>query len=105
MAWMLAHRDSYSPAETRLDAGIHVAGLVLVGLGVPVLLAIAFVVARQDGDVRPLWACGVYGLALVAMIGGFGAVQPAARGAAGLAVSTVGPQRDFPEKLQAATRR
>ena len=69
MAWMLAHRDSYSPAETRLDAGIHVAGLVLVGLGVPVLLAIAFVVARQDGDVRPLWACGVYGLALVAMIG------------------------------------
>jgi len=69
MAWMLAHRDSYSPAETRLDAGIHVAGLVLMGLGVPVLLAIAFVVARQDGDVRPLWACGVYGLALVAMIG------------------------------------
>jgi hemolysin III len=69
MAWLLDHRDSYSPAETRLDAAVHVAGLVLAGLGVPVLLALAFVIARQGGDMRLLWASGVYGLALAAMIG------------------------------------
>lgn len=69
MAWLLDHRDSYSPAETRLDAAVHVAGLVLVGLGVPVLLGLAFVIARQGGDMRLLWASGIYGLALAAMIG------------------------------------
>ncbi|NBB97538.1 MAG: Hly-III family protein [Alphaproteobacteria bacterium] len=69
MSWMLDRRDSYSPDETRLDAGIHVVGMVLVGLGVPVLLAVAFMVARQGGEMRLLWATGVYGLALAAMIG------------------------------------
>lgn len=69
MAWILDHRDSYSPAENRLDAGVHVAGLVLVGLGVPVLLAIAVMVAVQGGEMQLLWATAIYGLALAAMIG------------------------------------
>lgn len=69
MAWLLDHRDSYSPAENRLDAAIHVAGLVLVGLGVPILLALAIFLVQQSGEVRLLWATFVYGLALAAMIG------------------------------------
>lgn len=69
MAWMLEHRDSYSPAETKADARIHVAGLVLVGVGVPVLLTLAFIIARQGGEMRLLWATGIYGLALAGMIG------------------------------------
>ena len=69
MAWMLDQRDSYSPAENRLDAAIHVAGLVLVGLGVPALVMLAVLVARQGGDMRLLWATAVYGLALAGMIG------------------------------------
>ena len=69
MAWVLDHRDHYSPEETRADATVHVAGLVLVGLGVPALLAFATVVARQMDDARLLWATAVYGLALMAMIG------------------------------------
>lgn len=69
MRWMLDHRDSYSPAEYRLDATIHVAGLVLVGLGVPALVVLALVVTRQGGDMRLLWATAIYGVALAAMIG------------------------------------
>ncbi|MCL1627229.1 hemolysin III family protein [Roseibaca sp. V10] len=69
MAWILDHRDSYSPAETRLDAGIHVAGLVLVGFGVPLLLVIAVMVALQGGEMQLLWTTAIYGLALAAMIG------------------------------------
>lgn len=69
MAFLLDRRDSYSTAEDRLDAAIHVAGLVLVGLGVPALVVLAIVVAWQGGDMGLLWATAVYGLALAAMIG------------------------------------
>lgn len=69
MALLLDHRDSYSPAENRADAAIHIAGLVLVGLGVPILLGLAVYLVRHGGEARLLWATGVYGLALAAMIG------------------------------------
>ena len=69
MRWIMDHRDSYTPTEMRADAMVHIVGLVLVGVGVPVLMALAFTVARQGGDMRLLWATTVYGLALAAMIG------------------------------------
>jgi hemolysin III len=69
MPWLLTQRDAYSPAETRLDAAVHVAGLVAVGFGVPVLLGLAVMATVQGGDTRLLWATAVYALAFAAMIG------------------------------------
>jgi hemolysin III len=69
MSWLLDHRQRYSPAEYRLDAGVHIAGLVLVGFGVPVLLGLALHFAWQGGDMRVLWSSAIYGLALATMIG------------------------------------
>lgn len=69
MGWILDHRARYSPAEYRVDASVHITGLVLVGLGVPVLIGLAFHLAWQGGDVRLVWSSAVYGAALAAMIG------------------------------------
>lgn len=69
MSWLLEHRQRYSRAEYRLDAGVHITGLVLVGLGVPVLLGLALHFARQGGDMRLLWSSAIYGGALATMIG------------------------------------
>ncbi|MFN4156960.1 MAG: PAQR family membrane homeostasis protein TrhA [Gemmobacter sp.] len=58
-------RTSYSRAEYRSDAVVHVAGLALVTAAVPVLIVLA---ATQRGDVASVAGAAVYGATLAAMI-------------------------------------
>ena len=59
-------RPRYSAAELRSDAAVHLLGLGIVALGVPVLLMLTALVRGADGTV--LAGVGVYGAALAAMI-------------------------------------
>lgn len=62
---LLATRQAYSRAERISDAVIHVSGLVLVLVAVPVLITMT---ATLRGDTSALLGTTIYGLALVAMI-------------------------------------
>lgn len=59
-------RSAYSRAEHVSDAVVHLSGLVLVALAVPVLIVLT---ALQRGDAPALFGVSVYGAALIAMIG------------------------------------
>ncbi len=62
---LLTIRRDYSRAEWISDAVIHIAGLAIVLIAVPVLIIAA---ALLRGDITALFAVTVYGLALIAMI-------------------------------------
>lgn len=62
---LLATRTSYSRAEYLSDAVVHVSGLVIVLLSVPVLITLAVVLR---GDVPAMVGTSVYGISLIAMI-------------------------------------
>lgn len=62
---LLAARTEYSRAERLSDAVIHVSGLVLVLVAVPVLITMA---AFLRGDLPALVGTAVYGVALITMI-------------------------------------
>lgn len=62
---LLETRSDYTRAERLSDAVIHVSGLTIVLIAVPVLITVA---AFVRGDFTALLAVSVYGLALIAMI-------------------------------------
>lgn len=62
---LLADRSGYSRAEHVSDAVVHVLGLVLVLIAVPVLITVT---AFLRADFTSVFAISVYGAALVAMI-------------------------------------
>ena len=62
---LLETRHSYTRSERLSDAVIHVSGLVLVLIAVPVLITLA---AFHRGDFTALFGISVYGAALAAMI-------------------------------------
>ncbi len=62
---LLATRTGYSPAERLSDAVIHVSGVAVVLIAVPVLITTT---ALLRGDFTALFAISVYGATLVAMI-------------------------------------
>ncbi len=62
---LLKTRQAYSRSERISDAVIHVSGLVLVLVAVPVLITVT---AFLRGDASALLGTTVYGLALIAMI-------------------------------------
>ncbi len=62
---LLATRTSYSRAEYLSDTVIHVSGLVIVLISVPVLITMT---AFVRGDFPALLATTVYGVTLIAMI-------------------------------------
>ncbi len=64
-----APRLTYSRAEMRADAVIHVTGLGAALLAVPLLLGAALVRSADSGEPQMFIAVMVYGLAFVAMIG------------------------------------
>ncbi len=64
-----APRLTYSRAETRADAVVHVAGLGAAVLAVPLLLGAALVRAIEGGGLQVFAAFLIYGLAFLAMIG------------------------------------
>lgn len=62
---LLATRTSYSRAEYLSDTVIHVSGLVIVLISVPVLITLTVFLR---GDFSALLGTSVYGLTLIAMI-------------------------------------
>ncbi len=66
MRHLISPRQSYSRAERLSDAVIHVTGLTLALMAVPVLIVLT---ALFRGDLPSLFGVGVYSLALVAMLG------------------------------------
>lgn len=62
---LLAKRDGYSPTENFSDAVVHVVGLVIALLAVPVLITLAVVL---HGDARAVIGASLYGVALIAML-------------------------------------
>ncbi len=64
-----APRQSYSRAETRADAVIHVTGLGAAVLAVPLLLGAALVRSADSGNPQIFLGVMIYGLAFIAMIG------------------------------------
>lgn len=62
---LLEQRQDYTRSECLSDAVIHVSGLAVVLIAVPVLV---LVTAVLRGDATALLAISVYGLALIAMI-------------------------------------
>lgn len=62
---LLTRRDGYSPTETFSDAAVHVVGLVIALLAVPVLITVAVVL---HGDTRAIVGASLYGVALIAML-------------------------------------
>jgi hemolysin III len=62
---LLETRQDYTHAERLSDAVIHVSGLVLVLVAVPVLITVT---AFLRGDTSALLGTTIYGLALIAMI-------------------------------------
>lgn len=62
---LLPSRTAYTHAEVLSDTVIHVAGLVLALIAVPVLLTLTF---QMRGDAPALVGVAVYGAAFVAMI-------------------------------------
>lgn len=66
MRHLIVHRHGYSRAERLSDAVVHVTGLTLALMAVPVLIVLT---ALFRGDLPSLFGVGVYSLALVAMLG------------------------------------
>ena len=66
MPLVAAHRPAYSRAEFVADAVVHVVGLVLVLMAVPVLIVVT---ALLRGDAPSLVGVSIYGAAMLAMIG------------------------------------
>lgn len=62
---LLVRRDGYSAAENCSDAVVHVVGLVIAMLAVPVLITLAVV---WHGDARAIVGASLYGAALIAML-------------------------------------
>ncbi len=66
---MTQRRLRYSAAETRLDTAIHVTGLGLALLAVPLLIGAALMRSIESGSGSFVLAVLVYGLTFLAMIG------------------------------------
>ncbi len=62
---LLTHRDGYSPAEHRSDAVVHVTGIVMALIAVPVLISVAVILHESAGAV---FGASLYGIALIAML-------------------------------------
>lgn len=62
---LLTQRQTYTRAERRSDAVVHVSGLAVVLIAVPVLVMLAFML---HGDLQAIVGTVVYGAALIAMI-------------------------------------
>jgi hemolysin III len=65
MPLVAAHRPDYSRAERLSDAVVHVAGLVLVLMAVPVLIVVT---AILRGDAPSVLGVSIYGATMLAMI-------------------------------------
>ena len=63
---LLTRRNGYSPTENFSDAVVHVAGLIAAMVAVPVLITVAVLL---HGDSRAVVGAGLYGVALIAMLG------------------------------------
>ena len=66
MRHCFAPRTRYSRAERLSDAVVHVAGLAIVALAAPVLVAVTL--ATRGADLPAVLGTSVYGVTLVAMI-------------------------------------
>ena len=66
MPLVAAHRPAYSRAEFVSDAVVHLAGLALVLMAVPVLIVVT---ALLRGDAPSVIGVSIYGAAMLAMIG------------------------------------
>ena len=64
-AMLLTQRQTYTRAERRSDAVVHMSGLAVVLIAVPVLVTLAIVLR---GDVAAVVGTTLYGVALTAMI-------------------------------------
>ncbi len=62
---LLPHRHDYSRAERVSDAVVHLSGIAIAVVAVPVLMTLALVLHR---DGAALAGTGLYGLALIAML-------------------------------------
>lgn len=62
---LLPRRTGYSPAENHSDAVVHVVGIGIAMLAVPVLIALA---VTLHGDARAIVGVSLYGVALTAML-------------------------------------
>lgn len=62
---LLNQRTGYSPTETFSDAVVHVVGLVIALLAVPVLITMAVVL---HGNASAVVGASLYGVALIAML-------------------------------------
>jgi hemolysin III len=62
---LLTQRQTYSVAERRSDAVVHISGLAVVLIAVPVLVTLAIVL---HGDTPAVLGTTLYGVALIAMI-------------------------------------
>lgn len=65
MSFTAAHRPAYSAAEWRSDAVVHLAGLALALMAIPVLIVVT---ALLRGDAHALTGVSIYGAAMLAMI-------------------------------------
>jgi hemolysin III len=65
MPFVATHRPDYTRAEFISDAVVHVVGLVLVSMAVPVLIVVT---ALLRGDAPSMIGVSVYGAAMLAMI-------------------------------------
>ncbi len=66
MSGFVSDRRFYSRAERRSDAVVHVVGLSLAAVAVPILLVLA---ARWSADTGTMIAVAIYGTTLIAMLG------------------------------------
>ena len=62
---LLPRRDGYSAAENFSDAVVHVSGMIIALLAVPVLITLAVML---HGDARAVVGASLYGVALIAML-------------------------------------
>jgi hemolysin III len=62
---LISNRNSYSTAEMRSDAFVHVAGVIAALIAVPVLISLA---VTLHGDTRAIVGASLYGVALIAML-------------------------------------
>lgn len=62
---LLTQREGYSRAETFSDAVVHVSGVALAMLAVPVLITLAVVL---HGNTPAILGASLYGVALIAML-------------------------------------
>ena len=62
---LLPQRLGYTATETFSDAVVHVAGMIVAVVAVPVLIAMAVVL---HGDARAIVGTSLYGVALIAML-------------------------------------